>query len=187
MIKVNLLRDRTARVRRAVVAPSFSRMGFLLAALFLIFIVVMWAWWHSLGTQIRELTESRDRLRIENTRLQALRKEITEYEKMKQLQESRIQVIEDLKNNQTGPVRLLNSVIRSVPQSSSLWLTDLDQKGDHIQIKGYTLHGEAIPDIMTELAATGYFKSVDLELLEQEKEGMRFSLICISKQKVVTE
>ncbi len=44
------------------------------------------------------------------TRLQALRKEINEYEKAKRLRESRIEVIETLKEFQTGPVRLLNHV-----------------------------------------------------------------------------
>ena len=187
MIKVNLLRDQALRVRKTATRPSFSMMGLVLLAVFLLLLGSLGAWWYALNREVTNLTETRNRLRAENTRLQALKKEVDRYEKLKRLRQSRIDVIEKLKENQTGPVQLLNHLIRSIPHDSSIWLTLLDQNGDRIQIVGYALRPEAVPDFLSNLAATGYFKSVDLELLESGKEASKFSLICLSARKQPTE
>jgi Tfp pilus assembly protein PilN len=144
--------------------------------------------WYYLHSQIGNLTGSRDKLRVENTRLQELRKQIDEYEKMKRERQSRIDIIEQLKVNQTGPVLLLNHVIQSIPTNAALWLTSLDQKGDQIRISGFTLRGESIPDFMSNLSATGFFRTVDLELYEDQlKEAAKFTLLCVSERKTRTE
>ena len=185
MIKVNLLRDQTLRVRRTVVMPTPSHMGLMLMGLFVVCAAGVGAWWYHIDSQITSLTQSRNRLRIENDRLQALKKEIDEYDRLKRLTQSRIEVIERLKENQTGPVILLNRVIQSMPRDSSMWLSSIDQKADRIQIKGFALHGEAVPDLMASLSSTGFFKSVDLETLESAKDADKFSLICVSSIKAV--
>jgi Tfp pilus assembly protein PilN len=82
---------------------------------------------------------------------------------------------------------LLNHVIQSIPPNSSIWLTLLDQKGDNIHITGYTLRSESIPDFMSNLAATNFFKSVDLELMEDTKEAAKFSLVCMGATKLSTD
>jgi Tfp pilus assembly protein PilN len=187
MIKVNLLRDQTVHIRKTAAKPAVSRMGLVLLATVLVVAGGIGATWYSLDHQIRTLTGTRNRLREEDKRLQALKKEVERYQKLKQLRQSRIEVIEKLKEFQVGPVSLLNHLIQSMPRDSSIWLTLLDQKGDRIQIKGYALQNEAVADFMSSLSATGYFKSVDLELLESDKEASRFSLICVSPRKLPTE
>jgi len=185
MIKVNLLRDQTVRVRRTVAMPTPSHMGLIFMGLFLVCAGGVGAWWYHIDSQITSLTQSRNRLRIENDRLQALKNEIDEFDRLKRLTQSRIEVIERLKENQTGPVLLLNRVIQSMPRGSSMWLSSIDQKGDRIQIKGFALHQEEVPDLMASLSSTGYFKSVDLETLETAKDADKFSLLCISSIKAV--
>ncbi len=183
MIKVNLLRDQTDRVRKITVKQTVSGVGLLLAVVAVLAAAAMGAWWYTVRRQITDLTGERDRLRIENTRLQALRKEISEYEKAKRLRESRIEVIETLKEFQTGPVRLLNHVIHSIPRDANVWLTVLDQRGERVQITGYAHHSQSIPDFMSSLAASGYFKTVDLENIEEEKEAAKFSLVCVAAER----
>jgi Tfp pilus assembly protein PilN len=183
MIKVNLLREQTTRVRKITVKPTVSRMGLFLMASFVLTAGGVGFWWYSLSHEIEFLTNDRDRLRIENARLQELKKQINEYEKMKKLRQSRIEVIEKLKDFQTGPVLLLNHVIRSIPAHSNMWLTGMDQVGDKIKIIGFAQRSETIPDFMSSLAATGFFDSVDLELIEEQKEAAKFSLVCVSTQK----
>ena len=90
-------------------------------------------------------------------------------------------MIERLKESQSGPVLLMNNVIQSIPRSSALWLTSMDQKGDRIQITGFTKHSEVIPDLLTNLSASGYFENVDLELLEDPKDTAKFQLVCTAK------
>lgn len=186
MIRVNLLRDQSAKkpVHKKGVFPTFSRTGFLMIASLVVILAGMGFWWYSVAREITQLTETRERLRIEFARLQELKKQIADFEKLKKLQESRIQVIEQLKDAQTGPVMLLNHVIQSIPTGSGIWLTALDQKGERIIIVGYTRRAEYIPDFMTNLSATRFFKSVDLEIIQDDRDASKFSLICVAARKL---
>jgi Tfp pilus assembly protein PilN len=187
MIKVNLLKDQTAPVRKTFVKPTVSRIGLIFCAIFLLAAAAMGTWSYYIHQQVQTGREKVKRLRIEEARLQELKQEIDKYEKMKQLRQSRIDVIEKLKENQTGPVLLLNSVIQSIPRDGVLWLTSLTQKSDRIKIVGYTQQTEVIPDFMSNLTASGIFKSVDLELIESDKEASKFSLACTSMTKPQAE
>jgi Tfp pilus assembly protein PilN len=180
MIKVNLLRDQTARVRRSFAKPTVSRTGLILVAIFVLVAGGMGAWWFYLNKQIQNCTEKRNKLRIEEARLQVLQKEIEKYQKMKQLRLSRIRVIENLKEAQTGPVVLLNQVLQSIPQNGAMWLTSLNQKESQVRIVGYAQHTEAIPDFMSNLATNGFFRTVDLESIESQKDASKFSLLCMT-------
>ena len=79
----------------------------------------------------------------------------------------------------------MNHVIRSIPRETSIWLNLLNQKGDQVQIKGYALKSESIPDFMTNLGRTGIFETVDLEVIEDDQDAQRFALRCKTKQKAI--
>jgi Tfp pilus assembly protein PilN len=140
----------------------------------------MGSWSFYINRQITAGIEKRDQLRVEEARLQKLKKEIEKYQKMKELRQNRIDVIESLKENQQGPVLLLNTVLHSIPRDGDLWLTDLTQKSDSIKIVGFTRRTEVIPDLMSNLTASGIFSTVDLEEIESQKEASKFSLLCTS-------
>ncbi|MBM3791329.1 MAG: hypothetical protein FJW35_13420 [Acidobacteria bacterium] len=189
MIKVNLLKTHTGPKS----SPALPKKPAPYAALALLVIILLpvaglAAWWFTLNGQIGSLTSHRDELRVENQRLEALKKQLDEYEKKKKERQSRIQVIERLKTNQTGPVLLLSHVIHSIPVNSVLWLTELEQQGDRIRIEGQTTRGESIPDFMSGLTATGFFKTVDLELYEdQDKGAAKFRLVCMTANRAPSE
>jgi Tfp pilus assembly protein PilN len=187
MIKVNLLKDQTIRAHKTFAKPTVSRIGMIFLAIFLLAAGAMGTWSFYVHRQVTIGTQKRKELRIEEARLQALKKEVQKFERMKQLRQSRIDVIEKLKENQTGPVLLLNTVIQSIPRDGDLWLTSLAQKADSIKIVGYTQRTEVIPDLMSNLATSGFFESVDLEEIESQKDASRFSLLCISRQKPQAE
>jgi len=193
MIKVNLFRDKTQKIRKAAARPAVSRVGLLMATLLALPLAGLGAWWYQISTDIRNLTQTRGRLKAEDVRLQGLKKEIARYETLKGQVKSRIDVIENLKDSQSGPVLLLNHVIQSIPRATPLWLTSMDQKGDRIQITGFTSRSEAIPDLISNLAAGGFFENVDLELIEDQKdqkdrrELAKFTLVCAAKRKYPTE
>jgi hypothetical protein len=63
-----------------------------------------------------------------------------------------------------------------------------------VRITGYTVRGDTVPDFMSNLTATGFFKTVDLELYEdqqqkdsQQRHAAKFTLICVSARKTPTE
>ena len=183
MIKVNLLTDHTTRVRRTFVKPTVSRIGLVFLAIAVLVVAVMGFWTFYVNRQIQTGTERREKLRQEEARLQRLKQEIEQFEKLKQARQKRVNVIENLKANQTGPVLLLNNVIQSIPRTGNLWLTSLSQRAESIKIIGMTKQPEVIPDFMTNLMTCGMFQSVDLELIESQKEASKFSLVCITKNK----
>jgi type IV pilus assembly protein PilN len=187
MIKVNLLKDQTTRVRKNFSKPKVSRVGLIFLAIAILAAGVMGSWTYYVHQQIQAGTERRENLRREEARLQALKMEIAQFEKLKQLRQSRIDVIEKLKANQTGPVLLLNKVLQSIPRDGSLWLTALTQKTDTIKIVGYTQHTEVLPDFISNLMTCGIFQSVDLETIESQKDASKFSLVCISGKKPQAE
>lgn len=187
MIKVNLLKDHATRARKSFNAPQVSRVGLIVTAIAVLVVGGMGAWTYYIHQQIQSGTERRETLRREEARLQALKNEIAQFEKLKQLRQSRIDVIEQLKTNQTGPVLLLNKVLQSIPRDGTLWLTSLTQKTDSIKIIGFTQHPEVIPDFMSNLMTCGIFQSVDLEVIESQKDASKFSLICISGKKPQAE
>jgi Tfp pilus assembly protein PilN len=191
VIKVNLLREQAPRAKKAVAAvtPTVSRSGLVFVAIFVVLAGALGGAWYYYRHQIQVLTAQRNRLRIENARVQQWKKDIGEFEKLKQLLEKRVAVIEELKQSQTGPVRLLNTIIQSTPKDDSVWLTLLDQKPDRVQITGFILRNESLPDFMNNLMASGYFTSVDLDLFEaaKDKSSSKFVLTCKSPQRRTTE
>jgi Tfp pilus assembly protein PilN len=187
MIKVNLLKDHATRPRKNLGTPRVSRMGLIFIATAVLVAGAMGFWTLQVQRQIKTGKIKREELRREEARLEALKKEINKFEQLKQLRQNRIDVIEQLKTNQTGPVLLLNKVIQSIPRDGVLWLTSLTQKADTIKIIGYTQHTEIIPDFMTNLTRCGIFQSVDLETIEAQKDASKFSLVCISGRKPQAE
>ena len=180
MIKVNLLKDQTVRVRKSFAKSSVSRIGLVYFAIFLVVAGAMTAWYLYLNQQISTQTARRVKLREDEANLQKLKLEVDRYEKLKQKCQSRIDLIEKLKENQSGPVRLLNTIIQGIPQNGIFWLTSLEQKAGNIQIIGQTRSPEAIPDLLRNLASSGIFSAVDLEVIERQDDSSRFSIICTS-------
>ena len=182
MIRVNLLKDPTARSRRTGAKPKMSSSAPVLIAFIVLVVAVMGGWYYYLNMQKTKLTERKHELVIQETRLNDLKSELAQYEKDKLDRQKRIDVIEELREKQSGPVQLMNHLLESIPQNRLLWLTSVNQKDDRVQIVGYAQQIEAIPDFMTNLANDNLFQSVDLETIESNKDASRFSLLCTSAQ-----
>ena len=183
MIKINLLTDNAALVRKTHAAPALSRMGLIYFAILLLAAGGMGTWSFHIHRQVTALFEKRASLRIREDHLSKLKKEIEEHQKAIQQHQNRIDAIEQLKESQTGPLILLNTVIRSIPQNANLWLTSLTQKSGNTRMEGFAQQTEVIPDLMSNLLDSGIFETVDLEEIESQKGISKFSLVCKSSRK----
>jgi Tfp pilus assembly protein PilN len=183
MIKVNLLRDQTAGVHKTFASPAMSPMGLIYGAILLLATGAMGTWSFYIHRQVTAAVEKRTNLRTREARLHGVQKEIEKYQKMSHLLQSRIDVIEELKESQTGPVLLLNTVIQSIPPNANLWLTSLTQNSNNIKISGFAQQTEVIPDLMNNLLGSGIFDAVDLEEIESREGASKFSLLCRSIMK----
>ena len=106
----------------------------------------------------------------EERKLQAVLKQYEAFEARKKQLEQRVKLIEDLRRGQGKAVHLLDKVSTSVPDR--LWLTDMKQTGDSVQMDGQTSTLTALADFIGNLEHTGYFKRpVEIISSTEEKIG----------------
>src|SRR3989475_596814 len=110
--------------------------------------------------------------------LESLKKkvqEVEDYEKNKQLLEDKNRIIEQLRKNQGGPVRLLDYLSQSL-DPLKVWLTNVD--GDkEITLTGKALTNDDIVEFIRNLQQSGYFAGV---LLEESRQTTEEGLIIYS-------
>lgn len=176
MIKINLVREGRA-VRGTGAAPVaaaaipagpgaptnvnniivvvFAILGLLAAAGY-------WFWY------TRELKE-RERIVEEKTqeaqKLEAIIKEVEEYQRRKDSLQQRIDLINQLKQNQKGPVRIMDQVSRDLPDL--VWLDSMDISGGRIALMGRGLNPNAIALFIENIKKDPYFEEPAVGTVQQ--------------------
>ena len=177
MIRVNLLGATHAPKRELLPAPQ--RAGLAGAVLFLCTLAALGYWWRDLGQQAgaidaRIAQSERQLVRLKEAstlvdRAMARKAELSE----------KIALIERLRASQRGPVGLLSTVSRSVPEG--LWLMELNQRGGAVQLEGRATSLTAVTDFVERLQNSGIFdKPVEIVTtgMEQVEESsvVRFAV-----------
>ena len=163
MIRINLLAAEKERGKKK--AALFGTTGQKLTIgcsiiLVLAVLLVGWRYW-SLGRQSAALDAEINAAQEETTRLRAVILQVQQFEQRKAQLQQRVVLIEQLRKGQTGPVHMLDQVSRALPPM--LWLTEMKQAGDDVQIDGKTTVLTSLTDFVTNLEASGYFrKSIDI-------------------------
>jgi type IV pilus assembly protein PilN len=104
----------------------------------------------------------------EKARLQPILREVERFEAQKKDLQMRVNLIEELRQNQVGPVHMLDQISRSLPDR--LWLIDMKQTGNDVTLNGKTGTLSALADFVANLEASGYFaKPVEITNSEEEK------------------
>ena len=108
--------------------------------------------------------------RAEKARLQPILREVERFEAQKRDLQQRVNLIEELRQNQVGPVHMLDQISRSMPDR--LWLTDMKQTGNDVTLDGKTSTLSSLADFVANLEASGYFaKPVEITNSEEEKSN----------------
>ncbi len=106
--------------------------------------------------------------RAEKARLQPILREVERFEAQKRDLQQRVNLIEELRQNQVGPVHMLDQISRSLPDR--LWLTDMKQAVNDVTIDGKNSTLSSLADFVANLEASGYFaKPVEITNSEEEK------------------
>jgi len=92
--------------------------------------------------------------------LDVLIKEVKNYEKDNKSCKEKNSIIEQLKNNQRGPVRLLDEISLHLP--SGVWLTTLIEKEGLININGYAFTNSDLVNYVQNLKSSNYLSDVTL-------------------------
>jgi type IV pilus assembly protein PilN len=158
LIRINLLTEaRAAAARKKGPAlPTGAKLNNLLLigglALGLIYIGTMFL---VLTSKRRHLDEEIGKAREEVARLKSIIDEVKGYEDKKKSLEEKIALINGLKTNQKGPVRLMDEVSKALPDL--VWLTDMQVTGDQLTLKGKTLSPNAVATYLENLKKSLYF------------------------------
>jgi len=170
MIRINLLGRARPKVKRRIAITGALQLALFIVPVALAVVALLGHWWIINGDIARL---ERD-IKIEQDKkatMGQLEKEIKDFEARQAVVDARIKVIEDLKRNQAGPVKLLESVGETVSLTDQLWLTSMEEKGPNvIEFKGQAASIEAVANFMTNLRQSGYFESVEMKESAQKSQ-----------------
>lgn len=175
MIKINLLPYRDEQRRQQLVlngAVLGVGIGFVLLVCGVFYTIV--------SSSISDTEENIVRTEQEINALKPKLKEIEDFKaKQKELKE-KIDVLDELKKNRSGPVHLMDELSLVLPEK--LWLTGFKEESGLINIKGVGLNENTVADFMAALEASEYYKNVVLvevkQILLADNNVQAFSLMC---------
>ncbi len=187
MIRINLLGTPKKKGKRPVVATSEGAAGGAALVVGLVMVLVAVAgngvWYLKLT---RDAASIEQRLKVadaENRRLSEVKSRYMEREKIRDFYKKRVDVIDQLRGNQAGPVTLLNTIAGTVNTTDEVWLDAMTNEGGKLSLKGVALSVHGVADLMRNLQRTGYFKSVEIkETYQDDKvkdmQAFIFTILC---------
>ena len=180
MIKINLVAE--ARGEKAARAPLVS-MGpgglnnYIILGLLLLGMAFVGVQYLRLSSTLKGINREIEENQREYERLKPIIAEVEAFKKKNAELKHKIEVIEQLKANQFGPVRIMDEISKALPDL--LWLTNLDLEGNTVTLKGQALDENAVANLITNLAASPFFAEPTLRIMQQDERGVRnFDLSC---------
>ena len=155
MIKINLLGDSTYR--------DFSGIWLLIGYAFCVSALVLICAlnYTSMNSALSELTLEKEDLEKKEFQLIEVTKEVGELEKKRTELAQKNAVIQILKRNKSGPVRILDDLNKSIPERS--WVTDIKESSGNMKMTGRAIDNQTIASFMTDLEKSDYYEKVDLD------------------------
>lgn len=180
MIRINLLgrtKLKAAKTKKISTASNQTLMAVMAVAVVLMSVGIIYFWERILVKQDEELSRQIMLAKKEKARQEGMLKENEVFEKRRKLLENRINVIESLKKNQSGPVQVLDLLSDCIQRSEGVWLKDLAQKGNLITVNGTAMGSpDAVADFISNLTRVGNFKNVNLVNLQELDSKYSFSI-----------
>src|SRR5208283_4959487 len=190
MIRINLLGSPKPKGKKnvAVSMPSMD-MGNLggplvqVAAVLLIAGAVNAGYWYKLDRE-KKVIEVQSRLAEQKNReLADIKVRYMERQRQAELYKRRVDVIDQLRNNQTGPVALLSMIADTVNRTEAVWLNSMQDQGANVAIDGTALSSDAVANLISNLQKTGFFRNIEIRESYQdegikEMQAFQFTLTC---------
>jgi Tfp pilus assembly protein PilN len=171
LIKINLVREGRA-VRGAGAAtgmpaaagPGNANNGLVVGGLIL-GILLAGGWWYMQKRTLAERQETVSQKQNEATRLEQIIKDVADYQKQKDSLQKRIDLINQLKQNQRGPVQLMDRISQDLPDL--VWLDKMSVGGGLVSIDGRGLNPNAIANFVENVKNDPMFEEPDLSSVTQ--------------------
>jgi type IV pilus assembly protein PilN len=190
MIRINLLEAPKPKNKRSAM-PSMPTMevgdvgsprlkvlvAFGLAAAF-----NLYTWYH-LDAQKKVIAQNMAQAEQQNRQLSDVKARYMARQREAENYKRRVDVIDQLRKDQTGPVNLMAMVGETVNNTEAVWLNNLKDQGTSVDIEGMALSSDAVANLISNLQKTGYFRNVEIKESIQDDsvkdmQAFQFTLTC---------
>ncbi|MFY9744429.1 MAG: PilN domain-containing protein [Candidatus Sulfotelmatobacter sp.] len=193
MIRINLLESAKAKSKRAggsatpaMPSMEMGEMGSPKLKVLLILVITAalnYGYWHRLDTQAKTIAAQMQAAQQKNRELSDVKARFLERQRQADAYKRRVDVIDKLRSNQTGPVNLLAMLGQTVNDTEAVWLRKMDDTGPTVTLDGTALSTDAVASLIGNLQKTGFFKTVEIKETFQDDQikdmqAFQFTLTC---------
>jgi Tfp pilus assembly protein PilN len=188
MIRINLLSvPKSKRSKRtvAVTAVSGSGPNLMIVALVVVALAALFnvGWWYKLDREGQRIAAQMRTAEKENRELLEVKARVEQKNKQAEAYQRRVDVIDRLRAQQSGPRELLAMIGDTVNSTDAVWLNKMNDEGPNINIEGTALSIDAVANLVANLKRTGYFRTVEMKESYQDDQvhamqAFIFTLVC---------
>jgi Tfp pilus assembly protein PilN len=190
MIRINLLGAQKGKNKRsAASAAAVMEVGDVGSPKVKILVVVVLAalvnvgYWYQLDKQHRDIAAKMEVAKRKNAELADVKARYLERQREAENYKRRVDVIDQLRAGQAGPVNLLNTIGQTVNKTDAVWLNSMKDEGTSVDIDGMALSTDAVASLISNLQKTGYFTNIEIKETYQddnykEMQAFNFTLTC---------
>ncbi|HVT04308.1 MAG TPA: PilN domain-containing protein [Thermoanaerobaculia bacterium] len=178
MIKINLIREGRSPVKGAA-APGASAVStaggaanlnnILVVGLLVLGLLASAGYWFYRHSELKRKEEEKVAKQAEAQKLEAIIKEVEDFERRKVSLEKRIATINDLKKNQKGPVRIMDRVSQDLPDL--VWIDHMALQKGIVSLDGRGLNPTAIATFIENVKGDPLFQEPDVSAVTQASTG----------------
>jgi Tfp pilus assembly protein PilN len=140
-------------------------------------------YWYRLDHQSKAIAVRMKVAEANNRQLADVKAHFLERQNQANAYKHRVDVIDGLRQNQTGPVNLMAMLGETVNNTEAVWLSKMDDQGANVNLEGTALSADAVANLIANLQRTGFFKSVEIKEAFQDDtikdmQAFQFTLTC---------
>ena len=192
MIKINLLENSKGKSKRGGGGgPSMPtmEMGDMGSPKLKVLVVLVLAalvnlgYWYRLDHQSKAIEAKMKVAEQRNRELADVKARYMERQLQANNYKRRVDVIDQLRSGQAGPVNLMAMMGETVNNTEAVWLNKMEDAGASVNLEGTALSADAVANLIDNLQKTGNFKNVEIKETYQDEQikdmqAFQFTLTC---------
>jgi Tfp pilus assembly protein PilN len=190
MIRINLLGSPKPKGKKG---PAFNMPSFefgnlggpmiQVAAVLVIAGALNAGYWYQLDREKKSIEVRALVAEQKNRELAAVKVRYLERQRQADSYKHRVDVIDQLRANQLGPVTLLAMIGDTVNSTEAVWLNSMQDQGASVAIDGTALSSDAVANLISNLQKTGFFRNIEIKESYQDEavkdmQAFQFTLTC---------
>ena len=153
------------------------------AAVLLIAGALNFGYWYQIDREKKAIDVQARLAEQKNRELADIKVRYMERQKQADNYKRRVDVIDQLRANQSGPVNLLSMIGDTVNSTEAVWLNSMQDLGPNVAIDGTALSSDAVANLISNLQKTGYFRNIEIKESYQDEQvkdmqAFQFTLTC---------